>query len=300
MLEHIELFIKLCEAKSIKACAELINVYPSTISKRISELEETLGKMLVIRTSKRFELTEYGQHVYNNCKHIPMFVEKVVYHHENGNRHKEDSGVINIALGAAISNRLICPYLNEFIDEYPNIGLNISYHPGINTWLDHKLDLILASEYIRDKDLTNRFVRHEYLQLYCNSSYAIRYGIPRTIDELSQHRIISGLTPDLSPIEYVKFYHKKTKEEHVLDLSNNKLNMSNHVNTIQVGLNTDCIFGTFEALVINEVRSGTLIPVLSEWHAHELDFYIVTKKIISPETQLFIDFIYDCMRNTRY
>ncbi len=298
MLDNIALFIKLCETKSIKLCAEHTHIHTSTISKRISELEDTLGKRLVIRTSKRFELTEFGEHIYKSCKHIPLFVGKVINTYENTLIAKNRSGTINVALGSIISNKLICPYLHKFLRAYPNIKLNLSFYPSIQTWLSPNLDLILAVNYIKGDNLENRFIRHEYIKLYCNSEYAIRHGLPQNIEELSQHDIIGLVNPDYTPMDYAKLRHKNTNEEYLLDLTDNQLNISNNVHTLQVGLNADYIFGAYESLVKEELQAGRLLPVLPDWYAFELDFYLVSKKKFSQETQLFIDFIYDCMRNT--
>ena len=82
MLDNIALFIKLCEIRSIKLCAEHTHLHASTISKRISELEDMLGKRLLIRTSKRFELTEFGEYIYKACKHIPLFVDSIINTYE--------------------------------------------------------------------------------------------------------------------------------------------------------------------------------------------------------------------------
>lgn len=297
MLDDIALFIQLCQTKSIKQCSELTNIHASTISKRISELESRLGERLLIRTSKRFELTEYGNHIYINCKHIPLFVDSMINTYHNKKLNKDVSGSINVALGSVISNTLICPYLHKFLQSYPNIKLNLSFYPSIRSWLDPKLDIILSIDYISGNNLDNRFIRHEYIKLYCNNEYALRHGIPKHINELPQYNIIGVVNPDYNPLDYVTFRHKNTNEEFVLDLTRNQLNMSNNFHTIQTGLHADYIFGAYESLVSNELRNGTLLSVLPDWYAYEIDFYLVSKKDISREGLLFIDFIYSCMRN---
>lgn len=298
MLDDIALFINLCEAKSMKICSEKTNIHASTISKRISELEAVLGEKLVIRTSKRFELTAYGSHIYKNCKHIPLFIEKIVSTHEDITSYDKACGTVNAALGTLVSNRLICPHIHKFLQKYPNIKLNLSFYPSIRTWLDPQLDLVLSVDYIQGDNLENRFLRHEYIGLYCTRDYAVRNGLPQTIEELSQHKIIGLVGHDFKPLDYIKFRHRNTNEEYLLDFTNNQLNMSNNFHTIQVGLSGNYLFGAYDSLIHDELRSGSLLRVLPDWYAFEIDFYIVSKKNISREAYLFIDFIYECMRNT--
>lgn len=298
MLDDIALFINLCETKSMKACSEKTNIHASTISKRISELEAVLGEKLVIRTSKRFELTAYGNHIYKNCKHIPLFIDKVVNTREDITSYDKACGTVNAALGTLISNKLICPYIHKFLQKYPNIKLNLSFYPFIRTWLDPQLDLVLSVDYIKGDNLENRFLRHDYIGLYCSKDYATRNGLPQRIEELSQHKIIGLVDHSFKPLEYIKFRHRNTNEEYLLDFTGNQLNMNNNFHTIQAGLSGNYVFGAYEPLIHDELSSGLLLRVLPEWYAFEMDFNIVSKKNISREAQLFIDFIYECMRNT--
>ncbi|RTL12644.1 MAG: LysR family transcriptional regulator [Neisseriaceae bacterium] len=300
MLDDIALFIKLCEAKSIKLCAELTRIHSSTISKRISELESRLGERLLIRTSKRFELTDFGNHIYMGCKHIPSFVDSIINTFGSNVPHKGSCGTINVALASVISYKLICPYLNKFLQSYPNIKLNLNFYPSLRTWLSPDMDIVLSISRIKDEDLDNRFLRHECVKLYCNSEYAMRHDLPKSVDELSQHNLIGAVNPDYRPLDYVKLRHKNTNEEFVLDLSNNQLNINNNFHIVQVGLNADYIFGAYESLVKDELSNGTFLPVLPDWYASELDYYLVFKKKVSQEVQLFIDFICDCMRNASF
>lgn len=296
MLDNIALFIKLCEAKSLKACSEKINIHSSTISKRISELEEELGHKLVTRTAQKFELSAYGRYLYENCKHIPLFVNKIINVYQNNTISQKVSGTINVAIGTLIYERLISPHIGKFLSRHPNIKLNLNLYPFIRSWLDPQLDLVLSVDYIRDENLENRFLRHEYVRLYCSQEYVTRNGVPETINELTSHKIIGLVGSDFKPLDYVRFKHRNTNEEYLLDLTNNQFNMSQYYHSLQVGLRGDFLFGAYDALIHEELRSGLIIPVLPDWYACEMDFYVVTKKKLSQETQLFIDFIHECMQ----
>lgn len=297
MLDNIASFISLCETKSFKICAENLKIQPSTLSKHISELESQLGKQLIIRTSKRFELTDFGIYMYNKCRHIPLFIENTINVYERKTPQERRHGTLNVALGAMVSYKLICPKLNKFLSQYPNIKINISFMPNITTWLSPQMDVVLAANYIKDNTLDNRFVRHEYLRLYCNSNYVTNYGIPETVEELAKHSVIGLVDKDYTPVEYIKLKHMNTHEEYIVDMKNNQININHTLYSRQVGLNADYIFGNYDSIVRDDLNNGLLVPVLPEWIAFEYDFYLVTKKQISDEVQLLVNFLYECLRN---
>ena len=297
MLDNIALFISLCEIRSFKNCAEKLGMQPSTLSKHISELESKLGKLLIIRTSKRFELTEFGNYLYNKCKHIPLFIESTIDIYERRVSTEKKYGTLNIALGSMISYKKICLKLYKFIQQYPDIKLNISFIPNITTWLSPQMDVILAAEYIKGDNLDNRFVSHEYTKLYCSNNYAVTYGTPNNIEDLANHSMIGIVNNNYTPLEYVTFTHLKTNEEYVLDMRENQLNINYALHMRQIGLTADFIFGSYESLVRDDLIKGLVQPVLPEWGTVEFSFYLVTKKQISDEIQLFVNFIYECMKS---
>ena len=44
-------------------------------------------------------------------------------------------------------------------------------------------------------------------------------------------------------------------------------------------LSGNYLFGAHESLIYDELRNGLLLPVLPDWYAFEIDFYIVSKRI---------------------
>ena len=56
-LNDLSLFIRVVETGSFTAAADSLNVQKSTISRRIAQLEDTLGIRLIQRTTRKLKLT---------------------------------------------------------------------------------------------------------------------------------------------------------------------------------------------------------------------------------------------------
>lgn len=77
LLDNIYLFIKIVDCSSFTKAAEQLNLYQSTISRRMQQLEETLGVELFVRSSKRMELTQKGLFYYQELRDLVVqLVEK--------------------------------------------------------------------------------------------------------------------------------------------------------------------------------------------------------------------------------
>ncbi len=296
MVDNIILFLHLCETKNFSVSASLLNLQASTFSRRIKSLEDKLGKQLIVRTSKTFEVTDFGNYIYNQFKHLPDFVDYTLERYDRVVKTNQISGAISLACGEPVAEKIITPRLPEFLAKYPNISLNISCINNMSKWPSENIDIVLSPAYIKGNNLLNRFVKTEYMQLFCSADYAIKNGTPKEIDELKDHKIIGMVDDKFQPMEFVKVSHLDSKKEHILDLRHNFLNINSGIQQYRIGNSLDYLFCTFKSIVNTELKNGTVIPLLPNWSFYELNFHIVTNKKTSSEEDIVIDFLYHCFR----
>lgn len=295
MLDDLALFIKLYDAQSFKKCAELLNMKASTVSKHITDLEYTLGKSLITRTSRSFKPTKFGEYMYGQFKHLSTYTQEVVNKYNKSIRKNKNSGVLNISMEAAISYELICPVLDEFIKLNPNTQLNTDFTINITSWPTDNTDIVLSVRPIDNMNLENRFLRTEYAYLYCRKEYAFKYGIPSEPEELVNHNVIGTVDVNKIPLDHLVLKNHKTNKEFLFDTSNVPIRVNNPLHLRRIGLASDFIFGTWDSLCIQDVQKENLIKVLPDWSAFEIDSYLVTRKTVTPLQQSFINFIYHCV-----
>lgn len=293
MLNTIAYYIALYETKHYRKCAEKLGIQPSTLSKHISELERRLNQLLIIRTSRRFEVTEFGEYIYNQFKHIPSFIQSTIQSYNDKKSKSILHGELNVALGPDISYKIISPYIGEFMNENPHIRLNLSYIPQLSKWPSSNISIVLTVLTIDDMSLDHRFISKDYFRLYCSCDYAMKYGIPNSIQELKSHKIIGYVDHDHVPIKYHKLKNIYTNEEIIVDFRRNQLNANNSLHMKQIGLHSDYIFASSDYMVNEDILNGTIVPILPDWIARENDIYIVSQKRITPIEQLFINFLYE-------
>ena len=295
MLDNLVLFVSLYEFQSFKKCAETLDISAPTLSRRISDLESKLGKKLIIRDTKNFEPTEFGIYIYNQTKNIPLFIENMLNVYKKIDNQQNINGVLTIALGDSIAYELINPHINEFLNQYPGIKLNISYIPNITAWPSKNIDVVLSVGHINDINLNNRFLRKEYVKFYCNTNYVAKYGVPAHVDELKNHSIFGPINDNYLALNYIKLKNINTHEEYLLDLTANRLNINSSIHSRKIGLNADFIFGCIESLIQKDLKQNLIVPVLPNWAMLDLEFYLITKKNTSEHAKVFINFIFKCM-----
>lgn len=299
MLDDIMIFIKVVEENSLGKAAQSLNIQVSTVSKHLANLENELKKQLFLRDTRNLKITEYGQFLYDRFKHLPSYLSDTINTISLNNSLNYDintsPGELNISLGSAISYELISPFLDKFTQLNPMVKLNVHHIANISKWPNDNTNIVLASQYLEDKNLDNRFLRSEYIKLYCRSEYAIKYGIPLEPIDLLNHKFLGGLDINGKPLNYLILKNIKNNKEVMLDASISQIRLNNQLHVKKIGSNSDFIFGSLDSLCAKEVQSGAFIQVLPEWIIFKLDYYLVTKKSINKNEQLFLDFIYHCM-----
>ena len=90
-LNDIALFVAVVKAKSFRRAADLLDMPTSTLSRRVSHLEKSIGVRLLHRTTRQIELTELGKTYFARCQAIIIQVE---------NAHEELSGAAESPSGS--------------------------------------------------------------------------------------------------------------------------------------------------------------------------------------------------------
>lgn len=119
----LELFIVVVEEQSIAAAGERAHIAASAISRRISELEATLGTELFTRHSKGIDLTEAGAAVLHHARVIRgnvSLLEAELRGFASGLR-----GVIRIAANKSSIMETLPAELASFLDLHPLIRIDL-------------------------------------------------------------------------------------------------------------------------------------------------------------------------------
>ncbi|MCZ6862590.1 MAG: LysR family transcriptional regulator, partial [Alphaproteobacteria bacterium] len=66
----MRMLVRVVDSGSFSATARQLGVAPSSVSRRINELEEDLGARLFARTTRKLSLTEAGQLYYERVSNI--------------------------------------------------------------------------------------------------------------------------------------------------------------------------------------------------------------------------------------
>lgn len=122
-LRVLQYFLAVTREQSISGAAEALHLSQPTLSRQLKELEEELGKQLMIRGGRRITLTEEGMILRKRAEEIMELVKKA----EDEISLSDDiiAGDITIGTGETDGVRYIAKAARSLRKKYPLIHLNI-------------------------------------------------------------------------------------------------------------------------------------------------------------------------------
>jgi len=138
-LDDLHLFVCLVEAGSFTLAAKELGIAKSKLSRRLVLLEKKLGCELLLRTTRKQELTESGRLLFCASKEHIDALTKV--EEELSSLLNQPQGKLNILLPLEFFNQIISTLISDFLKRYPKINLHCQHYSGSVPEFDPKFDL---------------------------------------------------------------------------------------------------------------------------------------------------------------
>ena len=122
-LEHYRVFCKVVQNKSFSKAAQDLFLSQPAASQAVRQLEEQLGTQLLLRSSKKVELTAEGKLLYEYASSALGLLESA--EHQLGGLHELKVGQLRLAAGDITARHLLLPALEHFHQIYPQVHLSI-------------------------------------------------------------------------------------------------------------------------------------------------------------------------------
>ena len=180
------LYARVVEDGSFSRAGEHLGLPKSTVSRRVAALEAALGERLLLRTTRKLTVTDFGHSVLAHAQHVAGEVEATQALAQH--RQVQPSGRLRLSMPADFANGVIAPLLAEFVARYPAITLELDLSPRRVDLIGENFDLAIRMGSLSDDaSLAARSLGHLQVGLVAASSYLARRGLPPEPEALMEH-----------------------------------------------------------------------------------------------------------------
>lgn len=191
--DKLKLFYITAKIGNISKAARELGVTQSALSRRISSLEEDLGVQLLNRHLRGVTLTPQGKAIFPTLERAFIKLESLSHMvtSMDGTLH----GEVRVASNFGFIDTWLNYFLPEFIQEYPDIRMSVMAKESINDLIDEDIDVAITSHFPDSPLVEKDFLMSWHRSLYASKGYLEKFGVPKKVEDLSNHRLISFSVP---------------------------------------------------------------------------------------------------------
>ena len=148
------IFAHIVEAGTISAAGEQLSLSKSVISQNLKQLEQSLGVVLLKRTTRKLVLTDAGARFYNECKAINTIADNAW---EQAQTYLAvPKGRIRITAPNALMETLVAPVIARLMKKHPELKPELISADEQLDFMAHDIDLAIRVGRSSDSNLTQK------------------------------------------------------------------------------------------------------------------------------------------------
>ncbi|WP_158649400.1 LysR family transcriptional regulator [Aquella oligotrophica] len=291
MFDDLSLFINIVDCGSYSKATNKLNLYQSKISRRMKNLENSLGVSLFKKNTRKMELTDTGMVAYKMFKNSFSSLQNKLDDFSALN--KAVCGEVKVILPPLFAKIYINNQISKFVSNYPEIKLRLSYLTANEEELNYfnNYDLIINHLPPSKPYHILRVLFESKLILVTTKNYIDRNNEIKNLHDLIEHKIITTAENEKQLLAYGENSHINQK----ISLGNGIINLNCWNATLDLLQLGDTMAFIPEFAIKAELKSGALTRVLPEFHFGKIKYYLIqANHETSMKHEIVKEFLYSC------
>jgi DNA-binding transcriptional LysR family regulator len=280
------LFARVVDEGSFSRAAGRLGVPKSTVSRRLAALEAQLGERLLLRTTRKLTVTDFGLAVLEHAHHVVEDVEAAASLAQN--RQLKPSGRLRVTMPSDMANLVLAPLLAEFVLNYPAITLEVDLSARFVDLIGENFDVAIRMGELRDDaSLAARRIAAFAGSLYAAPAYLARRGTPSEPEALMEHDALRLLSRAGEAIPWIL----TRGDERWEGIPPGRATVNSPELLMRMALAGAGIALVNDPFASLYLERGELVQVLPDWRAPPVSAWAVFpgRRLMPARTRVFLD-----------
>jgi DNA-binding transcriptional LysR family regulator len=279
----LNLFIRIAETGSITETAKQRDLTPAAVSTALKRLEKELNLALFIRSTRQLRITEQGENFLFYCRQSLDLLEKgqLVAH----KKQDEVSGKLRISVPSDLGRNVVLPWIDEMLAQYPKLSIDLNVGDSLSDFYMDQIDLALRYGKLADSSLVGFHIATANRITCASPMYLQQMGNLSHPKDLRKH---SCLLYRRNGKIFNTWEYLDAHSSHSIKLTSNRI--SNDTDIVKRwALKGKGIINRSVIDVAQDIQSGELIPLLTNYESPSVDLYLVcpSRKQVTPAVIAF-------------
>lgn len=188
-LEAMSILVASVEAGSFSAAGRRLGMPLPTVSRKVAELEAHLNTQLLVRSTRKLQLTEAGVAYVAASRRI---LEQV-YEQESqaSGEYTVPRGTLVMTAPIVFGRLHVVPLVSEFLANFPQINVQLTLSDQTISIIDENIDLAVRVGALPDSALVATKVGDIRRVVCASPDYLAAHGTPRKPEDLADHMCVT-------------------------------------------------------------------------------------------------------------
>ncbi|UQZ90649.1 LysR family transcriptional regulator [Deltaproteobacteria bacterium Smac51] len=291
-LNDMRYFALVVAHNGFAAAERASGISKSKLSRRISEMENSLGLNLLRRNTRSLELSPAGEEFYNYCRSVTEEAEAAQAMLQK--LKAEPSGGVRLSCPNSINMFYLTEILSKFMKKWPKVKVTLLVTNNPVRIINERIDVAILTKFSLDnsrQDFVVKKLTESRMVLLASPDYLEKYGTPAGLEELPRHTTISSVDDRLEGPATWEFTTRdglKTKISH-----QPRFRTHDTVSQISAVLHGLGIGLVPEPPASREIRQGRLIKILPEYYGEESPIMVafLSRRGLLPAVRTLLDYL---------
>lgn len=283
-LNDIAAFVKVAQLKSFSRAGHALGMPVSTVSRKVTALEQQLGVTLLQRTTRKLSLTAQGRVYFNQCS------EPLAHLHDAERvltqAQKQPEGLLKISAPVIMGQEPFYEFVSSFLKTYPRIQVDLFV---TNLFLDliaENVDIALRFGELSDSTLVAQRIGRSVRYLVASPDYLKGRALPSKPEELRDHQcvLLNGRNNEAE-------WHLVSGRKSVKQAVSGPISSKDHHSVSAFTYRGHGIGLLPSTYCDAQIASGELVRLLPEWSSPEIFIHAVypTRRFLPAKLQVFLE-----------
>ncbi len=188
---EIESFVRIAESGTLSEAAKRLGLSLAATSRRLSQLEQRLGVLLIRRNSRHLSLTEEGSLLFEKAGQALSAIDNVET--DVMRRATEAAGLLRVVTTIGAGRTRLAPLFRDYAILHPDVTVHLETAEQATNLVESGHDIAICFDPPPDSALMMKHLADNPRTLCASPAYLNRRGRPKRVAELASHdNIIVG------------------------------------------------------------------------------------------------------------
>ncbi|MDK1288180.1 LysR family transcriptional regulator [Pseudoalteromonas umbrosa] len=280
------LFLAVVDAGSFTVAAERLNMPKANLSRKVAQLEASLGITLLERTTRTQHLTEAGRSYLEHCKQIKAHIE--LANASVAKALNEVAGELKVGMSVGMGHEILKPVLSEFMHQHKQVNLQLSLLNRRVDVIEEGFDLVIRIGELADSRLVAKRLGRVSRRFYASRKFVEQYGAISKPEELASLDVL--LMSSIQKSEVISLVNDKQQCDVTISP---RMRVDDYIVLKQMVVDGIGIAILPDYMCSHSPEKAQLEPILPHWELPAVDVYALYPKnrLHIPKVGAFVEFI---------